>query len=132
MKRTIVLILAAVLWLAVPAAAVVRVDTLIANATATGSGGALKPQTGLRTFQAYGATSASTGAATIVIEVSNIEKPATDADWITAGTITLTLGVTRTSDGFATNAPWRNVRARISAISGTNATVSVLCSTELP
>lgn len=132
MKRTVVLILAAVLSLAVPAVAVVRVDTLIANGTATGAGGALKPQRGLRTFQAYGATSASTGSATIVIEVSNIEHPATDADWITAGTITLTLGVTRTSNGFTTNAPWRNVRARISAISGTNAAVTVLASTEIP
>ena len=97
---------------------------LLEAVIATGAGGAVKPITPYRTFQAYGATTAGSGAATIVIEVTNIEAPTSDADWITAGTITLTLGTTRTTDGFVMFAGWRNVRARVTAISGTNATVS--------
>jgi hypothetical protein len=97
-------------------------------ATATSSSANFKPATGVRTFQAYGATSSGAGAATIVIEVSNIEAAvnSTNVDWITAGTITLTLATTRSSDGFTMDAPWRNVRARVTAISGTGAAVSVV------
>jgi len=98
---------------------------LLTAATTTASGAAQKPITVPRTYHAFGTTSAGAGAATIVIEVSNIETPATDADWILMGTITLTLGTTQTSDGFASHAAWRNVRARVTAISGTTATVSV-------
>lgn len=74
-------------------------------------------------FQAYGSTSAGSGAATILIQVSNVD---TDAAYITMGTISLTLGTTVTADGFASDAPWRFVRAKVSAISGTNASVTVL------
>ncbi len=75
------------------------------------------------TFQAKGTTSSGSGAATIIVEVSNADTP-TEADWITMGTITLTLGTTSTSDGFNKDAPWKWVRARVSAISGTGAAVS--------
>lgn len=109
----------------------IRVNSLLINATTTASGAAFSPGTGRRTFHAYGITSAGSGAATIVIEVSNLATPAANADWITAGTITLTLGTTRTSDGFATSAGWKHVRARVSAFSGTGATVNVLIGTEL-
>ena len=84
------------------------------------------------TFSANGETSAGAGAATIIVEVSLVATPSTDvsgdglADWITAGTITLTLATTMASDGFALDAPWRWARARLSAISGTGAAVSVL------
>ena len=102
--------------------------TLLLNgATTTATSFVYKPSGTVNTFQAFGATTAGAGAATIVIEVSNIEDPAngTNVDWITAGTITLTLATTRTSDGFGMVIPWRNVRARITAISGTGAAVSV-------
>lgn len=62
--------------------------------------------------------------ATVVIEVSN------DASYAVAtplGTITLS-GTTSSSDGFTTDAPWKYMRARISAISGTGATVFVSAS----
>ena len=100
---------------------------VLTDATATTSSAAQRPANGVRTFHVYGATTAGAGTATVVIEVSNIETPATagTADWITAGTVTLTLGTTRVSDGFVMDAPWRNVRARVSAISGTGASVSV-------
>lgn len=73
-----------------------------------------------RTFQAIGSTSAGAGAATIIIEVSN-----NGTDFLTIGTITLTLATTASNDGFASDAPWRFVRSRVSAISGTGATVTV-------
>jgi hypothetical protein len=76
-------------------------------------------------FQAYGSTSAGSGSATILIQVSNVD---TDAAYITMGTITLTLGTTVTADGFASDAPWKFVRAKVSAISGTNASVNVVIS----
>jgi hypothetical protein len=72
------------------------------------------------TFQASGATTSGAGAATVVIQVSN-----DNSNWITAGTITLTLGTSETSDGFAFDAHWEHVRANVTAISGTGAYVSV-------
>jgi hypothetical protein len=96
---------------------------LLDAATTTVSGAAFKPPSRQRTFQVYGETSSGAGSATVVIEVSNIEAPGTN-DWILASTIVLTLSTTRTTDGFASIAPWRNVRARVTAISGTGATVS--------
>lgn len=82
-----------------------------------------------RTFHAYGTTSSGAGSATIMVEVSNFADPGTAANgqnWVTAATITLTLATTQSGDGVAIDAAWRWVRARLSAISGTGATVSVL------
>lgn len=72
----------------------------------------------------YQAIVSGTGAvtATVVIEYSNdgINAVAT-----VGGTITLT-GTSPQSDGFTTsNAPWHWHRARVTAISGTGATVQV-------
>ena len=100
---------------------------LISNATATGPGVAWNPRDTSavatyvqHSFQAVGNTSASTGAATILIEVSN-----NGSNYITLGTIMLTLGTTVTSDGFAVANTWEYYRANISSISGTGAVVSV-------
>lgn len=60
-------------------------------------------------------TGTGTISSTVVIEVSN-----NGTDWVTAGTITLS-NTSTLSDGFAINAKWGFVRARVSAISGTNA-----------
>jgi len=76
------------------------------------------------TFQAYGTTTAGAGAATIKIQVSNNET-----DWLDLGTISLTLATTSSSDGFAAEAPWQYVRANVTALSGTGASVSVKAST---
>lgn len=73
-----------------------------------------------KTIQAVGKTTAGAGSATIYIEVSNNQ-----GDWITAGIITLTLGTTQVTDGFEINASWLWIRARLSALSGTGALVSV-------
>jgi hypothetical protein len=71
-------------------------------------------------FQATGATSAGSGSATVVIEVSN-----DGTNYNTLGTITLTLGTSSTGDGFAVSNTWEYYRAKLTAISGTGASVTV-------
>lgn len=100
---------------------------LLNAATATGAGTAWNPKDTSavatyvqHSFQATGYTSTSTGAATVLIQVSN-----DGVNYITLGTITLTLGTSVTSDGFAAANTWEYYRANLSAISGTGATVSV-------
>lgn len=100
------------------------VVALLSAVAVTGSGTAVTPSASARTFHVFGQTTAGAGATTVVIEVSNLSTPATDADWVTGCTITLTLGTTRTGDGCVMTAAWAWVRARVSAISGTGATVS--------
>ena len=73
-----------------------------------------------RVFQAVGTTSAGSGAATVLVQVSLDEL-----NWVTLGTITLTLGTSATSDGFATDAPWLFIRGNCTAISGTGASVTL-------
>lgn len=97
------------------------------SAATTATAGTAQPLTmeqGKATFQAYGTTSAGAGAATIKIQVSNVDVPGTN-DWLDAGTMTLTLGTTSTSDGFAMDAAWVWVRSNVTAISGTGASVTV-------
>jgi hypothetical protein len=94
--------------------------TLLSAATATGAGGAIQINDGNRTFQAVGSTTNGAGAATVKIQVSNDA-----ANWIDLATISLTLGTTATTDGFASSASWGHVRANVTAISGTGASVSV-------
>lgn len=100
---------------------------LLSNATTTGAGTAWHARDtsamatyNYHSFQAVGSTSASTGAATVLIQVSN-----DGTNYITLATITLTLGTSATSDGFAVTNNWEYYRANLSAISGTGATVSV-------
>ena len=100
---------------------------LLNAASTTGAGEAWRERDtgpkfayGYRSFQASGLTTTSTGAATILIQVSN-----DGVNYITMGTITLTLGTTTTSDGFAAANSWEYYRANLSAISGTGALVTV-------
>ncbi len=86
----------------------------------TGASAAFVPVSNLRTFQAAGTTSAGAGAATVVISGSN-----DGVNFITIGTITLVLATSSSSDGFASDAAWKYVNANVTAISGTNATVTV-------
>lgn len=92
----------------------------------TGAGSAYQVKCQLRTYDASGTTTAGVGAATIQIQGSNVFPPTTLAgDWVLLGTITLTLGTAKTADGFSSFASWRSIRANVSAISGTNASVDV-------
>lgn len=84
------------------------------------TGVGLIPNVPHRTFHASGTVSTSTGAATIKVQVS-----AGGAAYIDACTITLTLGTAATADGCAMAAGWPYVRGNVTAISGTNATVSL-------
>ncbi len=99
----------------------VGVLPLIASATTTVSSAAAEPWHTNRTFEAYGTTGSGSGAATVVVEVRNSEL----SNWHTMATITLSLTTSVSGDGFASSAAWRYVRARISAVSGTGAAVSV-------
>lgn len=105
----------------------INTGTLLSAVTATGAGASLPDLGCKRTFFANGATTASTGAATILVEVSNVAAP-TSADWKLLATVTLTLGTTLTNDGFASDAPWKHVRGNVTAISGTGAYVNLLVS----
>lgn len=100
-----------------------KVYNLLDNSITTDTGTSIFKDAPAATFQAYGTTSAGAGAAVILIQGSNVDVT---ANFITIGTIGLTLGTSSTSDGFTTTAPWKYVRAKVSSISGTNATVSVV------
>lgn len=75
----------------------------------------------MATFQVIGKTSAGTGSAAVNIEVSN-----NNINWLTYGTITLTLGTVEVSDGLVITAPWAYVKASATSITGTNGKVSIL------
>lgn len=100
-------------------------ETLLSAQTTTATGSAFSPPINVaeRRFHANGTTSAGVGAATILIEVSEVPNPTT-GDWFTLATLSLTLGTVNTSTGTSSTAKWAAVRARISAISGTTATVN--------
>lgn len=97
------------------------VDGAATSATTTATGNAHYKDAPKATFQA---TVQGTGAvtATVIIDCSN-----DGAFWCSTplGTIGLS-GTTSSSDGFTTDSPWKYVRARVTAISGTGATVTVL------
>ncbi len=100
------------------------VNTLLSGATGTGAGGWKFKDSPHAAIQAT-VTGSGAVTATVDIEVSNDGVNAVDT---VAGTITLS-GTTSHSDGFITqNSPWKYVRANVTAISGTNATVEVLMS----
>lgn len=93
---------------------------MISGATST----ATSPVFGLHGGGAFQAKVTGTGAvtATVLIEVS------IDGDnWLELSTITLS-GTTSASDGFVSMGGWTNVRARLTAITGTGAAATVYMS----
>lgn len=96
------------------------VKPLLSAVIATGAGAAVTGPSGSKTFQARGTTTAGTGASTILIQGSNDDG----TSWDTVGTITLTLAVTSSSDSFTSASRYGSYRANVTAISGTNATVT--------
>ena len=102
--------------------AITTTDVAAQDSVASGHTATRKLPALYTTFQASGTTSAGAGAATIVIQVSN-----NDSDWIDMGTLSLTLGTTSTSDGFAANASWTYGRAFVdtAGVTGTDGTVTV-------
>lgn len=98
-------------------------QNLITDAAATGAGQVFSlDDSTTATFSAFGNTTSGSGAAVVNIYVSNhpsnfIASP--------LGTISLTLGTSVTSDGFAMSGNWSYVKAEVMSISGTNAKVTV-------
>lgn len=104
----------------------VATQLILNSATATGAG-EIFPALITRTFHGYGTTASGSGSADIDIQVSN-----DGLSWITAGTIQLhSLATSVTADGLAVTVPWKYVRANVTAISGTGASVSVIMGTEV-
>jgi len=93
--------------------------------TAVGAGtkvniGPLEPPL---TFQVTGSTSSGSGSAIVKLQVSNTGG-STDGEWMNAGTVTLILSASSTSDGFVINTRWPFARMYVPTISGTGASVS--------
>lgn len=78
-------------------------------------------------FQVAGQTSSGTGSVTVRIEGSNFANPVAGEE-VQVTEITLALSTTRASAGAVVDLPWRNVRARVTAISGTGASADVMMS----
>ena len=98
---------------------------LLSAATATGAGSEVGVGPGFHSASAYGTTTAGAGAATVNIEVSNTGTAGT---WITIGTLSVTLATTLAAgvpDGMSSIAAWKYCRANCTAISGTNAAITV-------
>jgi hypothetical protein len=98
-----------------------RVFNLLLNSTSTSIGDvvALPKNCEKRTFQAS-VTGTGSVSASVDIQVSN-----DSLNFLTLATINLS-GTTSATDGFVSDAPWAYVRASLTAISGTGASVSTL------
>jgi len=96
------------------------------DATTTGNGEEAQPNRVKRSFFAVGTVTAGAGSVTILIEVSN-----DGTNWLLVDTLTLTIASSSANgvDGFYHEASWLYSRMRISAISGTNATVNASITT---
>lgn len=103
----------------------VGVLTLLDQVTTTATGNSVEPYHTNRTYEAFGSTSAGTGSASIVIEARNSESAA----WKTLVTISLSLTTAGVSDGAQSSAAWRYIRARVTTLTGTGATVSATLGT---
>jgi len=92
-------------------------------ATTTATGDWIKCYGPAQSYQVTAAGTAGAYSATVVIEASNDKVNALS---VPLGTVTVSgTATTAFSDGFATGlAPWAWVRARVTAISGTNAAVT--------
>ena len=111
-------------------------NTMLAATLAGGteSGKKFNMSTPNTTFYANGATSGGAGTLVVDIEATNMEPSETDGipdvttEWVNLGTINLTLSTTIASDGFAINAPWKYVRAIVTAVTGTGAAGDIIMS----
>lgn len=93
---------------------------LLTGVIATGAGSSFANPKKEKTYQASGTTSAGAGAATIQVQGSN-----DGANWDTIGTLSLTLATTTSSDSFASMDRYDRIRGNVTAISGTDAAVSL-------
>jgi len=94
---------------------------LLEDVTSTGAGESKDLNPGPRVFQAIGSTSSGSGSATIKVQGS-----LDNVNFVNLATITLTLSTTVATDGFAIDSLWKYIRGNVTAISGTDATVSLI------
>ena len=92
---------------------------LLRGATSAATGSPISNRGGARTFQAV-VTGSGALTATVEVEVSN-----NGTHFLPLGTIGMT-GTNAATDGFAADAPWLFLRARVTAISGTGASIDVI------
>ena len=104
----------------------VRTHLFATDKITTGASDAVSPLGLNRTFQAFGNTSAGSGAASIEVQVSN-----DGTNWLVLDTLSLTLGTAVTHDYYENNFAWKYVRTNVASISGTNAKVSVIMGAQL-
>jgi len=125
------ILLAAVFFTTLVAGAAQSLTTLtmLSAATTTTSSANFAPYGPHKTFYAKGTTSTGAGAATIIFEAANATSSVA-TDWVALCTVSLVLSTTSASDGCAVDSTWKFVRARISAISGTDATVTAIMGSE--
>jgi hypothetical protein len=98
----------------------------VLSTTATGASTPLYKESPWSTFQAI-VTGSGTVGATVVMQGSNEDATynGSKANWVTINTFTLS-GTTTATDGYTSVSTWRYVRANVTAISGTSATVEVI------
>ncbi len=99
----------------------VPVNANATSTTTTTTGSGIYKDSPYTTIQA---TVVGTGAvtATVVVDCSN-----DNVNWCSTPLATIALtGTTSASDGFTTSAPWKYIRMRVTAISGTGATITGL------
>lgn len=89
--------------------------------TAAGAGSAVPGRAGPVTFQAWGLVSAGAGSAAVEVQGSHNDG----VTWDTIATISLTLGTSPISDSFTADARYQQLRGNVTAITGTNAAVSL-------
>lgn len=124
MKRILFSILATCMLLAASAGLAqdkrINRHNILVAATATGAGATVDGIGAAKTYQVVGATTAGSGSAVVAIQCSN-----DGSNWDTLGTITLTLSTTSSSNSFASSDRCYRIRANVTTLSGTGASVSV-------
>jgi hypothetical protein len=98
---------------------------ILEDATAVGTYGPKHTplRTPKRSFQVRGYMDAGVGTVTVQIQASNIPVPdeTTDDDWFSLADVTIALSTTPANDAFTTDAPYRHVRAKVTAITAVDA-----------
>lgn len=96
---------------------------LLKDVGSIGAGDALQTRNVSKTFQLIGKTSSGTGSAVVDVEFSN---DPTKQNWVLAGTITISLGTSFSTDGFYSRSSWTYARGNVKTLTGTGAQVSLI------
>ena len=106
---------------------VVKTALIFDDVSVTGTSTSITPLFTNRLFQAVGTVTTGTGACTMEVQGS-----LDNTVWHVLDTLSLSLTTTATGDYYdMDDTPWKYIRGNISAISGTNATVSLIMGAQL-